>query len=205
MTTPAGWYPDPALDGGLRYWDGATWTEHTAPGAPTQYEPRPSGFDIMPPAPLAPRSSGTNIGVVVAVVAVGMIFFVAIGLAIAIPTFLGARERADDRAAMTAARNAATAAKVVVTDAGNYLAVTPEALTQIEPSYAYTTGPSVEPTTVSIDAHLTRFVAAVKSAGGTCWVLVIPAGASDVVEGRLLAGTSCVAANVDTAFQPDPW
>jgi uncharacterized RDD family membrane protein YckC len=42
--TPAGWYPDPALDGdariGQRYWDGTAWTEHTAPGsAPAQ----PSG------------------------------------------------------------------------------------------------------------------------------------------------------------------
>lgn len=35
--TPAGWYPDPAPEAaaspGLRYWDGTTWTAHTAPGA----------------------------------------------------------------------------------------------------------------------------------------------------------------------------
>ncbi len=29
--TPAGWYPDPELPHGQRYWDGATWTEHRAP------------------------------------------------------------------------------------------------------------------------------------------------------------------------------
>ena len=29
---PAGWYPDPNGEG-LRYWDGGTWTEHTAPAA----------------------------------------------------------------------------------------------------------------------------------------------------------------------------
>ncbi|MBS4752931.1 DUF2510 domain-containing protein [Nocardioides sp. zg-ZUI104] len=30
-TTPAGWYPDG--QGGLRWWDGTQWTEHTQPGA----------------------------------------------------------------------------------------------------------------------------------------------------------------------------
>ena len=31
MSTPAGWYPQE--DGRQRYWDGAQWTEHFAPGA----------------------------------------------------------------------------------------------------------------------------------------------------------------------------
>src|SRR6202012_717411 len=30
---PAGWYADPQVPGQLRYWDGATWTAHTAPAA----------------------------------------------------------------------------------------------------------------------------------------------------------------------------
>lgn len=32
-TTPAGWYQDPQDPSLQRYWDGSTWTQHTAPAA----------------------------------------------------------------------------------------------------------------------------------------------------------------------------
>ena len=32
--TPAGWYRDPENGEGLRWWDGARWTEQQAPGMP---------------------------------------------------------------------------------------------------------------------------------------------------------------------------
>lgn len=32
---PSGWYADPADGNVLRYWDGATWTEHRAPRSPS--------------------------------------------------------------------------------------------------------------------------------------------------------------------------
>jgi len=46
-TTPAGWYPDPNTPGQQRYWDGAAWTDNTAPGAGT-----------APGAPPAPPVGG---------------------------------------------------------------------------------------------------------------------------------------------------
>jgi hypothetical protein len=36
---PAGWYPDPNVTGSQRYWDGAAWSEHTAPAGETAPTP----------------------------------------------------------------------------------------------------------------------------------------------------------------------
>ena len=46
-----GWYPDPEVAGGQRYWDGSQWTEHKAPGA----QPAPA-----PGAPVPIDSNATQ-------------------------------------------------------------------------------------------------------------------------------------------------
>lgn len=43
---PPGWYDDGA--GSLRWWDGTTWTEHTAPGAPTAASGPDAGVTDIP-------------------------------------------------------------------------------------------------------------------------------------------------------------
>ncbi|MFD3356673.1 DUF2510 domain-containing protein [Streptomyces fradiae] len=44
MTTPPGWYPDPAAPAAERWWDGTAWTGHT----------RPAGGAAQPPAAVVP-------------------------------------------------------------------------------------------------------------------------------------------------------
>jgi type IV pilus assembly protein PilA len=68
-----------------------------------------------------------------------VVLIIAILLAIAIPTFLGARERAQDRAAQSDLRNTLTAEKVHYTDNQVYT-TNLTAIKSIEPSLTYTAG-----------------------------------------------------------------
>ena len=65
-----------------------------------------------------------------------VVLIIAILLAIAIPSFLGARGKAQDRAAQSNARNALTAEKTYFTDNQTYT-VDANALKAIEPSLTY--------------------------------------------------------------------
>src|SRR5881275_2689262 len=68
-----------------------------------------------------------------------VVLIIAILLAIAIPSFLGARAKAQDRAAQSNARNALTAEKTYYTDNQVYTEL-PADMTGIEPSLTYVTG-----------------------------------------------------------------
>src|SRR6476469_9408527 len=98
-----------------------------------------------------------------------VVLIIAILIAIAIPTFLGARQRANNRAAQSSLRNALTAAKTIFTDNNDYSAANATAVSGVEPSLTFVdlavnaTGPKV----VSVKAvSQTQWDAAVWSASG---------------------------------------
>src|SRR5688572_10024076 len=81
-----------------------------------------------------------------------VVLIIGILIAIALPTFLGARERAQNRAAQSSLRNALVAAKTAYTDDSDYGSAFDTDLGAIEPSLTYL-GPaavSTGPTAVSV-------------------------------------------------------
>ena len=118
-----------------------------------------------------------------------VVLIIGILIAIALPTFLGARKRAQDRAAQSDLRNALAAAKTCFTDHDNYNGTwgscSNATLAGIEPSLTFV-GASTASTTatqsVSVDStSATVWGGARMSVSGTCF------GITDVSSGT--AGT----------------
>jgi type IV pilus assembly protein PilA len=114
-----------------------------------------------------------------------VVLIIGILIAIALPTFLGARSRAQNRAAESSLRNALTAAKVLYTDTDDYstafagVAGPPATgMFAVEPSLTYVgdaTG-STKPTMVSVYNNTNAaggqvWAAAAKSDSGTCFLI----------------------------------
>jgi type IV pilus assembly protein PilA len=106
-----------------------------------------------------------------------VVLIIGILIAIALPTFLGARERAQNRAAQSSLRNALVAAKTAYTDDGDYSgAETSAQMGAIEPSLQYNnaTTASTGPNVVSIEvtgANDEVWAAAALSDSGTCYYI----------------------------------
>jgi type IV pilus assembly protein PilA len=107
-----------------------------------------------------------------------VVLIIGILLSIAIPTFMGARTRAQDGAAKSSLRNTLTAAGVIYTDGESYKGADAKALAQAEGSISYVDSPksSGGADTVSVVAK-DPFGAAAKSQSGNCfYVLAQPNG-----------------------------
>ena len=100
-----------------------------------------------------------------------VVLIIAILIAIAIPTFLGARTRAQDKASQSNLRNGITAAKTVFVDGQDYTTdATPAALIAVEPSLTFQVAASADPKEVSVNAaSASTIYMASMSKSGTCW------------------------------------
>ena len=92
---------------------------------------------------------------------------------LALPTFLGARGRAQDRAAQATLRTGIAAARVCLTDQGDYATCDAAALGQVDSSIRWvdTPLPSDDVDVVSIAHGPSTWAAATMSHSGTCWLL----------------------------------
>ena len=106
-----------------------------------------------------------------------VVLIIGILIAIALPTFLGARQRAEARAAQSSVRNALVAAKTSYTDVDSYNNVSVANLRSIEPSLTYQAGASTGPTVVSFEIALNGATTnqeiglAAMANSGTCYFL----------------------------------
>ena len=106
-----------------------------------------------------------------------VVLIIGILIAIALPTFLGARQRAEARASQSSVRNALVAAKTSYTDVDSYNNVSVANLGSIEPSLTYQAGASTGPTIVSFEIALNGATTnqeiglAAMANSGTCYLL----------------------------------
>jgi len=135
-----------------------------------------------------------------------VVLIIGILIAIALPTFLGARERAQNRAAQSSLRNALAAAKTAFTDTDDYVGATAAGLLVIEPSLTYqATGvASTGPNDVSVGPFTTTlandsWAAASLSDSGTCYWIndVSTAGAASGT--NFGSGAACTATAAQAA------
>jgi type IV pilus assembly protein PilA len=79
-----------------------------------------------------------------------VVLIIGILIAIALPTFLGARERAQNRAAQSDLRNGLAAAKTFFTDGETYNGFTVTVADEVEPSLVWAVAATTTPGTVAI-------------------------------------------------------
>jgi len=102
-----------------------------------------------------------------------VVLIIGILVAIALPTFMGARSRAEDRAAESSVRNALSAGRVIFSDSEDYALATLAALAGVEGSLQWVdeNTPSSDPTTISRNTAGGVLTLASYSRSGTCFFL----------------------------------
>jgi type IV pilus assembly protein PilA len=131
-----------------------------------------------------------------------VVLIIGILVAIALPTFLGARERAQNRAAQSSVRNALVAAKTAYTDSSDFSGADAAGLDLIEPSLDFSVSPSTAPTEVDptvgdvVAGDSQQWAAAAMSESGTCyWIREVAAVGLVGVDPGTYYGSTTTAAN----------
>ncbi len=139
-----------------------------------------------------------------------VVLIIAILLAIAIPTFLGAQNKAKDRSAQSSLRNTVTVAKTANADKQDYAAVTLADLIAAEPSLSFVAKATTsgDPKVVSVDFNATNtFIAAAWSKAGTCFFIRDDSANGTTPYGKdaTLTATTCKASAAGTATWGASW
>ncbi len=137
-----------------------------------------------------------------------VVLIIGILIAIALPTFLGARKRAQDRAAQSSLRNAIAAAKTCFTDNDTYTGCTDAVLLGVEPSLGFQAAVSTGPKQISDVVYLhtggkagDSWAAAAMSDSGTCfWINDISADpGAGTFYGSTATAANCTGTNAEAA------
>ena len=128
-----------------------------------------------------------------------VVLIIGILIAIALPTFLGARTRSQNRAAQSDLRNALVAAKTIYTDHNDYTEADAAGVQAVETSLVFVDGaPAADGSNVGVAAiSLTEWAAARQSASGDCYYIGEDATAGTTY-GAVL-GTPCGAPTMGDA------
>lgn len=132
------------------------------------------------------------------------VLIIGILLAIAIPTFLGARTRAQDGVAKSSLRTALTAANVIFTDSETYTGSTAAALATAEGSLTFAANPAQAATggkSISVLPAAAQWSAAALSQSGSCFLIRTTASGA-VTYGRVNGGACNGARAQANATQP---
>jgi cytoskeletal protein RodZ len=143
MTSP-GWYPDPYGTSQLRYWDGATWTEHLGPVAQSP----PTSAPYVASAPVAPPWYKRKVTIAVSSVVALLVVFGVIGAAAGSPKTKKASPTTADLSAPTSQAVPLVHVTQATTSAAAALASSPSAVAP--PSPVVTTSSAPPPAPVSV-------------------------------------------------------
>ena len=126
-----------------------------------------------------------------------VILIIGILIAIALPTFLGARTRAQDKVAQTSLRNSLSDAKVIYTDNNSYSGATNVGMAAAEPALSFVEDPALSagPRSMSVKESATTWGSAALSDSGTCFYIYDPGNAAVLYGHVNNGGATCKGSN----------